>query len=113
MLDNLTEENIARWRQQIDMDYQESSEREKERDRAQKAIEVTGISAVFFRIKLHKRTTCREAAPITKTPPNVFTKDKTIVGMCLSSHSYSTRTPRQTRGKTPQYLKIRSRLLVL
>ena len=29
MLDNLTEENIARWRQQIDMDYHELSEHEK------------------------------------------------------------------------------------
>ena len=46
MLDNLTEENIARWRQQIEMDYQDLSESEKESDRewAWKAIEVTGIS---------------------------------------------------------------------
>ena len=45
MLDNLTEENIARWRQQIEMDYQDLSESEKESDRqwARKAIEVTGI----------------------------------------------------------------------
>ena len=33
MLDNLTEENIARWRQQIEMDYQDLSESEKESDR--------------------------------------------------------------------------------
>ena len=47
MLDNLTEENIARWRQQIDMDYHELSEHEKESDRewARKAIKVTGISS--------------------------------------------------------------------
>ena len=45
MLDNLTEENIARWRQQIETDYQDLSESEKESDRewARKAIEVTGI----------------------------------------------------------------------
>ena len=45
MLDNLTEENIARWRQQIETDYQDLSESEKESDRywAWKAIEVTGI----------------------------------------------------------------------
>ena len=45
MLDNLTDENIARWRQQIEMDYQDLSESEKESDRqwARKAIEVTGI----------------------------------------------------------------------
>ena len=46
MLDNLTEENIARWRQQIETDYQDLSESEKESDRqwARKAIEVAGIS---------------------------------------------------------------------
>ena len=45
MLDNLTEENVARWRQQIEMDYQDLSESEKESDRqwARKAIEVVGI----------------------------------------------------------------------
>ena len=45
MLDNLTDENIARWRQQIEMDYQDLSESEKESDRqwARKAIEVVGI----------------------------------------------------------------------
>ena len=45
MLDNLTDENIARWRQQIETDYQDLSESEKESDRewARKAIEVTGI----------------------------------------------------------------------
>ena len=45
MLDNLTEENIARWRQQIEMDYQDLSESEKESDRqwARKAIEIAGI----------------------------------------------------------------------
>ena len=45
MLNNLTEENIARWRQQIEMDYQDLSESEKESDRqwARKAIEVAGI----------------------------------------------------------------------
>lgn len=49
MLDNLTEENIARWRQQIETDYQDLSESEKESDRqwARKAIEVTGILAVL------------------------------------------------------------------
>ena len=49
MLDNLTEENIARWRQQIEMDYQDLSESEKESDRqwARKAIEVTGILAAL------------------------------------------------------------------
>lgn len=47
MLDNLTEENIARWRQQIETDYQDLSESEKESDRewARKAIEVAGISS--------------------------------------------------------------------
>jgi hypothetical protein len=46
MLDNLTEENVARWRQQIEMDYQDLSESEKESDRqwARKAIEVAGVS---------------------------------------------------------------------
>ena len=33
MLDNLTEENIARWRRQIDTAYQDLSEQEKESDR--------------------------------------------------------------------------------
>ena len=49
MLDNLTEENIARWRQQIETDYQDLSESEKESDRqwARKAIEVAGILAVL------------------------------------------------------------------
>ena len=49
MLDNLTEENIARWRQQIETDYKDLSESEKESDRqwARKAIEVTGILAVL------------------------------------------------------------------
>ncbi len=47
MLDNLTEENIARWRQQIETDYQDLSESEKESDRewARKAIEVAGLSS--------------------------------------------------------------------
>lgn len=47
MLDNLTEKNIARWRQQIETDYQDLSESEKESDRewARKAIEVAGISS--------------------------------------------------------------------
>ena len=42
MLDNLTEENIARWRRQLDADYQDLSEKEKASDRkwAQKAIKV-------------------------------------------------------------------------
>ena len=46
MLDNLTEENIARWRQQIEMDYQDLSESEKESDRqwARKAIEIASVS---------------------------------------------------------------------
>ncbi len=50
MLDNLTEENIARWRQQIEMDYQDLSESEKESDRqwARKAIEVTGVLAALL-----------------------------------------------------------------
>ena len=49
MLDNLTEENIARWRQQIETDYQDLSESEKESDRewARKAIEVAGILAAL------------------------------------------------------------------
>ena len=49
MLDNLTEENIARWRQQIATDYQDLSESEKESDRqwARRAIEVTGILAAL------------------------------------------------------------------
>ena len=49
MLDNLTEENIARWRQQIETDYQDLSESEKESDRqwARKAIAVTGILAAL------------------------------------------------------------------
>ena len=49
MLDNLTEENIARWRQQIETDYQDLSESEKESDRqwARRAIEVTGILAAL------------------------------------------------------------------
>ena len=33
MLDNLTEENIARWRKQIDTEYKDLSEEEKESDR--------------------------------------------------------------------------------
>lgn len=46
MLDNLTEENIARWRQQIEMDYHDLSESEKESDRqwARKAIEIASVS---------------------------------------------------------------------
>ena len=46
MLDNLTEENIVRWRQQIEMDYQDLSESEKESDRqwARKAIEIASVS---------------------------------------------------------------------
>ena len=53
MLDNLTKENIARWRQQIDTTYQDLTEHEKESDRewARKAIAVTGISAELFRYK--------------------------------------------------------------
>ena len=49
MLDNLTEENIARWRQQIETDYQDLAESEKESDRqwARKAIAVTGILAAL------------------------------------------------------------------
>ena len=46
MLNNLTEENIARWRQQIETDYQDLSESEKESDRywARKAIEVYSLA---------------------------------------------------------------------
>ena len=42
MLDNLTEENIARWREQIDTSYDDLSETEKESDRewARKALEI-------------------------------------------------------------------------
>ena len=53
MLENLTKENIARWRQQIDTAYQDLTEHEKESDRewARKAIAVTGISAELFPYK--------------------------------------------------------------
>ena len=34
MLDNLTEENIARWRKQIDTDYSDLTEKEKDSDRS-------------------------------------------------------------------------------
>ena len=46
MLDNLTEENIARWRQQIETDYQDLSESEKESDRqwARQAIAIASLS---------------------------------------------------------------------
>ncbi len=42
MLDNLTDENIARWRRQIETPYAELSEEEKESDRkwARKVIEI-------------------------------------------------------------------------
>lgn len=42
MLDNLTPENIERWRRQIDTPYGELSEKEKESDRvwARKVLEV-------------------------------------------------------------------------
>jgi hypothetical protein len=44
MLDNLTSENIERWKQQIEIPYSELSEKEKESDRrwARKAIEILG-----------------------------------------------------------------------
>lgn len=50
MLDNLTEENIARWRQQIKTDYQDLSEKEKNSDRewAWKVIEVADILPAVF-----------------------------------------------------------------
>lgn len=46
MLDNLTEENIARWRKQIEVPYSMLSEKEKESDRkwAKKAyVTVKGV----------------------------------------------------------------------
>ena len=45
MLDNLTEENIARWRKQIETDYSDLSEEEKESDRvwARKLLEIDEI----------------------------------------------------------------------
>jgi len=44
MLDNLTPENIQRWRRQIETPYEDLSEKEKESDRvwARKVMELTG-----------------------------------------------------------------------
>jgi hypothetical protein len=48
MLDNLTPENIARWRTQIDTLYSDLSEDEKESDRhwANKVLEVLGEMSI-------------------------------------------------------------------
>lgn len=45
MLDNLTEENIARWRKQIETKYEDLSEEEKESDRvwARKLLDIDEI----------------------------------------------------------------------
>ena len=44
MLDNLTPENVQRWRRQIETPYKDLSEKEKESDRvwARKVMELTG-----------------------------------------------------------------------
>lgn len=44
MLDNLTEENIQRWRKQIETPYKDLTEKEKESDRewARKVLEIIG-----------------------------------------------------------------------
>lgn len=48
MLDNLTFENMSRWRQQIDIPYSKLTEKEKDSDRgwARKAAKICRINAL-------------------------------------------------------------------
>lgn len=50
MLDNLTDENISRWRRQVKINYHDLSEKEKESDRewAWKTIEVLDVLPADF-----------------------------------------------------------------
>ena len=50
MLENLTDENISRWRRQIKINYDDLSEKEKESDRewAWKTIEVLDVLPADF-----------------------------------------------------------------
>lgn len=47
MLNNLTEENIARWREQIKTSYSDLSEEEKESDRVWARIVVSELGLTF------------------------------------------------------------------